>query len=385
MRSLPRRRGPTLLASVSVALLLAASSASAQDAPAHDDAVRVVSSGLGLTVGSAVGPDGALYVTDASAGTLVRVDPRTGRSRVVADGLPVQGAPGLGGPMDVAFLNGTAYVLVTLVGPDVGGTGVNGIYRIDRFPRAPGETATTAYRATLIADIGAFATANPPATDYFVPSGLQYAFVVHRGAFLVTDGHHNRVYRVTTSGEVSVAAAFENIVPTGIATRGRTVWMTEAGPVPHLPDSGRVVRLDLASQAAVPIASGARLAVDVAVDGSDVYVLSQGVLPDGAEPGTPALPDTGALYRVGRDGTMRLVVDDLDRPTSLQVIGRTAYVVTLDGEIGAVTLARSLEWRSGDTVGGRTVTTTSGFAAPGTDGDTTVLRQRPCGLCERPV
>ncbi|PVU83016.1 hypothetical protein DDP54_08380 [Cellulomonas sp. WB94] len=328
MRSLPRYRGLALLASVSVVLLLAASSASAHDAPPHDDAVRVVASGPGLTVGSAVGPDGALYVTDASAGTLVRVDPRTGRSLVVADGLPVQGAPGVGGPMDVAFLDGTAYVLVTFVGPDVGGTGINGIYRID------------GHGATPIADIGAFATANPPATDYVVPSGLQFAFIAYRGAFLVTDGHHNRVYRVTTSGEVSVAAAFADDVPTGITSRGRTVWMTFAGPVPHLPESGRVVRLDLASQSAVPIASGARLAVDVAVKGSDLYVLSQGQLPAGAEPGTPALPGTGALYRVAGDGTMRLVVDGLDRPTSLQIIGRTAYIVTLDGEIDAVSLAR---------------------------------------------
>jgi hypothetical protein len=36
---------------------------------------------------------------------------------------------------------------------------------------------------------------------------------------------------------------------------------------------------------------------------------------------------------VADDGHFRLVVDDLDRPTSLEFIGDTAYVVTLGGEV----------------------------------------------------
>ena len=33
-------------------------------------------------------------------------------------------------------------------------------------------------------------------TDFFVPTGVQYALEPYRGGFLVTDGHHNRVLRV---------------------------------------------------------------------------------------------------------------------------------------------------------------------------------------------
>ena len=47
--------------------------------------------------------------------------------------------------MDVAFIGKTAYALVTLVGPDVGGSDVVGIYRVD----GPDSF-------TVIADIGAF-------------------------------------------------------------------------------------------------------------------------------------------------------------------------------------------------------------------------------------
>ena len=91
--------------------------------------------------------------------------------------------------MDVAFIGKTAYVLVTLVGPDVGGDDVVGIYRVD----GPDSF-------TVIADIGAFALANPPSTPFDVPTGLQFALDIYRGGFLVTDGHHNRVLQVTLDG-----------------------------------------------------------------------------------------------------------------------------------------------------------------------------------------
>ena len=35
--------------------------------------------------------------------------------------------------------------------------------------------------------------------------------------------------------------AFGNIVPTGLAAAGRTLFMGQAGPVPHLPEDGKVV------------------------------------------------------------------------------------------------------------------------------------------------
>jgi len=47
-----------------------------------------------------------------------------------------------------------------------------------------------------------------------------------------------------------------------------------------------------------------------------------------------------ALMRVRPDGSMETVADGLDQPTSMQFIGHTAYVVTLNGEIDAISLHR---------------------------------------------
>lgn len=277
--------------------------------------------------GSTVGPGGALYVTEGAAGRISRVDPETGDITTFASGLP-KSIIGIGGAYDVAFIGGTAYALVTLVGSDVGGSDIVGIYRVD----GPDTF-------TVIADIGAFSSSNPPKTSFFVPTGVQYALETYRGGFLVTDGHHNRVLRVTLGGEVTELIAFDNIVPTGLEVSGDTVYMAEAGPVPHLPEDGKVVSFRPGSPTATEVASGGRLLVDV--EFSDVefgrsrnlYALSQGVFPVGAPDGAPALPNTGKLLKVNGDGTFTVVAEALDRPTSLEFIGSTAYVVTLGGEI----------------------------------------------------
>jgi hypothetical protein len=275
--------------------------------------------------GSAIGPGGAIFVTEGSAGRVSRVDPVTGAVSTFAEGLPPS-LVGIGGAMDVAFIGNTAYVLVTLVGPDVGGDDVVGIYRVD----GPDSF-------TVIADIGAFSIANPPETDFFVPTGVQYAIENYQGGFLVTDGHHNRVLEVGLDGEISEFKVFGNIVPTGLARHGNAIYMAEAGPVPHLPADGKVVSFG-PNSAVTEVASGARLLVDVEFGrGRTLYALSQGFFTPGNPEGSPADPDTGALLRVNGDGTFTTIVDELDRPTSLEFIGDTAYVVTFGGEVWKIT------------------------------------------------
>lgn len=285
------------------------------------DRTRLVA-GLAGGAGSTVGPDGALYVTETIAGRISRVDPRTGRVTTFADGLPPRVIP-IGGAMDVAFLGRTAYAIVTLVGSDVGGSDTVGLYRIDGR-----------HHATVVADIGTWATDNPPTTPFDVPTGLQYAMEPYHGGFLITDGHHNRVLFVTRRGEISEVAQFGNIVPTGLARAGNRVFMAEAGPVPHAAEDGKVMALDPRSGTATEIASGARLLVDVEAGRRHaLYALAQGDFdPDGA-PGSAALPNTGSLVKVNRRGTFTVLAGGLDRPTSLELIGRSAYVVTLTGEV----------------------------------------------------
>lgn len=284
-------------------------------------------SGLSNGFGSTVGPDGMLYVTESAVGRVTRIDPRTGARRTWASGLPTMNPDiGIGGAMDVAFLDGRAYALVTLVDPLVGGSSVDGIYRL-RHGAPP----------VLVADIGSWSLAHPPATDFFVPTGVLYAMEPWRGGFLVTDGHHNRVLDVRLDGTVSEFRTFTNTVPTGLERLGRTVLMAEAGPVPHRPEDGRVVAFTSGTGPVSVVASGAPLMVDVERGGHTLYALSQGTY-SGAPAGAPALPDTGSLQRVNRNGSLSPVATGLDRPTSLEVIGRNAYVVTLDGEVWRIRL-----------------------------------------------
>jgi hypothetical protein len=201
------------------------------------------------------------------------------------------------------------------------------------------------HRFTVVADIGKFAINHPPATQFDVPSGLQYALEPYRGGFLVTDGHHNRVYRVTLDGKVTELIAFGNIVPTGLAVRGKTIYMAEAGPVPHLPENGKIVSFGPKSTTATEVASGSPLLVDVEFGrGHTLYALSQGI-GSGGPAGSPALPNTGALVKVNRHGTFTVVTPHLNQPTSLEFIKNTAYVVTLGGEIWKIKGVSSPHYR----------------------------------------
>jgi hypothetical protein len=277
--------------------------------------------------GSAIGPDRALYVAEGVPGRISRVDPKTGAVTTFASGLPPSlfGVGG-GGVVDVAFIGKTAYALVTGVAPDAGGTDVVGIYRVD------GPTSFT-----VVADIGEWSTNNPP-THVFpidVATGFQYALEPYHHGFLVTDGHLNRVLRVTLDGEITEVIGFGDLVPTGLATSGNKVYLAEAGPAPHSPEDGKVVSVNpKKSPAATEIASGAPLLVDVEFGpGHRLYALSQGDFPVGDPPGSPALPNTGALVVVNKDGTFTVITDGLDRPTSLEFIGDTAYIVSLAGQV----------------------------------------------------
>lgn len=282
---------------------------------------------LAGSLGSTIGPAGDLFVPDPVAGSILRIDPKTGNYTTFTSGLPQVPDAGLGGITDVVFIGGTAYALVTAVDDPLFPTGqVNGIYRID---------GPNSY--TIIADIGAYNIANPPTGfDVELVTGVLYSIQTYHNGFLVTDGHLNRVLHVTLDGEIKIVRQFNNIVPTGIAVRGNQVYIAQAGPVPHLPENGKVVSFSTNSPSVTNVASGAPLVVDVEFGrGQTLFALSQGNF-SGNPAGSPALPNTGSLLRVNPDGTFSVIADQLDRPTSLEIIGNTAYIVTLAGDVWTV-------------------------------------------------
>ncbi|WP_432886987.1 ScyD/ScyE family protein [Kribbella sp. CA-245084] len=312
----------------------------APTASAHDRRGPVVtqlaSFGNGGSVtGSTIGPDGALYVTDGNAGSVLRIDRRSGRVTTYATGLPRKALPpgAIGGPVDIAFVGRTAYVLVTLVSGKLAGAPFgnsadkNGIYRLER---------NGGFR--VVADIGKWSVDNPPAPAFFIDTGVQYAMEPYHGGFLVTDGHHNRVLHVTRHGGISEVATFGNVVPTGLEVTNSRVFITLAGPNPHRPEDGKVLALRRGSPPR-EVASGASLLIDVERGpGGRLYALSQGQW-DGVGEGSPALPNTGRLVVVQDDGSLAPVVDRhgrelvLDRPTSMEFVGDTAYVVSVVGGV----------------------------------------------------
>jgi hypothetical protein len=324
MRNLMNRTRILMIIALSFLIVFGSGNAVAAKRISSGSTATLLTAGLASGSGSTIGPDGALYATEGAAGRISRVDPETGAITTFASGLPIWVFPPIGGAMDVAFIDETAYVLVTVVGPFVGGNpnDIAGIYRID----GPNSF-------TVIANIGEWSVNHPPKPAFFVPIGVQYAMQPFRGGFLVTDGHHNRVLQVKLNGEITEVIAFDDIVPTGLAVKGNTVYMAEAGPVPHLPENGKVVSFGLKSPTATLVASGARLLVDVEFGrGSTLYALAQGVW-NGLGEGSSALPNTGSLVKVNKNGTFTVITEGLDRPTSLEFIGNTAYVITLTGEV----------------------------------------------------
>ena len=322
-------RRTLMLAAIVLLLAFGADPAGAHHPPKAPEVKEIASFAApgctgGCGSGSTVGPDGALYVTDPKAGRVLRVNPWTGAMSEFATGLPPSTA-GIGGAMDVAFLGHRAYVLTTMVGPDFGQPGaVSGIYRIDRGGSA-----------TPVADIGTWSVENPPATGFFIRTGVQYSMQEHRGGFLVADGHHNRVLWVSRHGDIRELIEFDNTVPTGLETFGPWVLVAEAGPIPHRRRDGRVHAFRPGQSEAIQIAAGAPLLTDVEFGPHGLYALSQGVwtLPPTPEnEGQPASANTGRLLRV-HDGGFETVAARLDRPTSVDFIGTSAFVVTLTGKV----------------------------------------------------
>ena len=292
--------------------------------------------GLEELQGSTVGPDEALYVTAPLAGSIWRINPETGALTLFTTGLPKRNPDPFfqgGGVIDVAFRGGTAYALVTGVASDLdpARTDIVGIYRVD----GPDSH-------TIMADLGAWSVAHPPVSDHFVPTGWQYAFESHRDGFIVNDGHHNRILYVTLDGEITEMIAFGNVVPTGLALRGNTIYFTQAGPIPHLPETAKLMSLSPKPPITTEVASAAGLNVGLFVDvefgsGNTLYTLAQGIW-DGVFEGEPALPNTGALLKLKPNGTFSVIIEGLNQPTSMEFIGNNAYVVSLAGEVWEINL-----------------------------------------------
>ena len=284
-----------------------------------------------------VGPGGSLYVAQPATGEIWRVDPDSGAKTLYASGLPRRFSElPFGGVMDVAFIGSTAYALVSVVG--------------SVFPRRPVRLSPANRR-----DI-------PRERAYELDRRRRHRHVcVREPAVRVPvrcpDGSPVRAgdvsRRIPRDGRTSQPRASRHAGrhdhatdrvrrrrPDGAGHLRNTIYLAEAGPVPHEPQNGKIVSFEPGSSTATDVASGARLAVDVEMGrGRTLFALSQGLFPCGGDPacaGSPASHDTGALMRANGAGGFTTIADELDQPSSLEIIGNTAYVVTLGGEVWTI-------------------------------------------------
>ena len=148
-----------------------------------------------------------------------------------------------------------------------------------------------------------------------------------------------------------MAFASTDSVPTGLEVASGKVFVATAGPIPHLPSDSAInaVRRDgstkVVGQWAADYAGDRGLIVDVEKGRHHrLYGLLQGywdLEPTPENEGFPAAPNTGEIVIVGGDGTFTTVVRGLDQPTSLELVGRVGFVVTVTGTISRGWAARS--------------------------------------------
>jgi hypothetical protein len=331
----------TLLA---VAGAMFAATVSAQDGP-PPSAGTLLASGLVSTQGAAVGPDGALYVTEGGTGgdievtppddfpadepvpgfgltgRVSRIDPETGERTTEADGLPSLGNEEEGGfgLVDVAFSGATMYVLTT---GDADAFGQeewpNGIYRVN------GDDID------LIADISAFNRENPVEFPDAGPGGNPFALDIRGSEFFVTDGNYNRILRISSNGDINILTEFDNVVPTGLeAGTGGPVLMTQFGAFPHTASNSFLVSIALPTGTTTNVAGGFAQLIDVENGpGGATYALQFGSTDTSPE----GDPFSGKILSL-EGGTLTPLVTGFMLPTSLDFSGDTAYVTTLLGEV----------------------------------------------------
>ena len=225
-----RRRLTVFVAALAIMLVVPSSDALAHKPGDSGPVVTVLNSTAlgGLGSGSTIGPDGALYVTNGNAGTLVRIDPRNGSETVVGSGLPLAGRR-------VRWRDRR------------------------RLRRSPGVRARHRRRVRLSASpmrswasTASSATARSPSSPTWahgpqrtrprtptgsLAQGLQYSLDVWHNGFLVADAHLGRLIRVDLRGQISELVAFDSTdsVPTGLEVANGKVFVATAGPTPHLP------------------------------------------------------------------------------------------------------------------------------------------------------
>jgi hypothetical protein len=238
----------------------------------------------------------------------------------IVTGLPSSQTSPLSGELvsgvaDVQFLGNTLYGLLAGAGCSHGVPDTpNGVIRIN-----PDDSWQ------LVADLSAFQAAHPvlhrDPVDY-EPDGTWYSMVAVRGDLYAVEPNHQELDRITPDGQVSrvldLSVQFPGqsdwVGPTGLAYHGN-FYVGTLGMFPLNPGTQSIYKITPSGQLSVA-AAGLTAVVSVAFDhDGQLYALEAGTqnLPDAPFPA----PFTGKVVRVSADGTPQDVATGLAFPTAM--------------------------------------------------------------------
>ncbi len=322
------------------ALTVLASSAADASSGHPPSPVRTITSGLDGPFGLDVQSPRRAVITEADTGEITGVDLRTGAQRTLISGLP--------GPAGVATHGGKIYVVL---GAGGGGEGAP-------TPAYPPASVLVADRdgtgVRVLADLLAYELENnPDGQVQFNPAGEPYdalanpfAMVASPWGLLIADGGGNDVLRVDPrTGRVSTFFVPPNAttpaclepgaqanpgavgcdsVPTGVAVRGRYVYVSTLGA--ESPGAAAVYQLDGRTGKVVKVWPGFTSLTGIAVSpGGTVYVSE--VLygaPEGEGPPPPGF-DPSTVGRITRIQHGQITHAQVTMPTGLEYFDGRLY------------------------------------------------------------
>lgn len=187
-------------------------------------------------------------------------------------------------------------------------------------------------KLTRVADVGKFNDENPPppVNADAVPLGNPYDLVGLRDKLYISDGNYNRIIEADLpTGKLRQLAEF---LP-GPVTVGMTIgpdkniYVAQYGNAPYLPGSARIDRVTPAGKVTQGVVKGLTTAIDVAFakDGT-MYVLQYAGKFNAQK--LRYIENTGALFRIGKDGSKQPIVTKLMFPTALAFGPDDALYVT---------------------------------------------------------
>jgi hypothetical protein len=230
----------------------------------------------------------------------------------VIDGLPSaqSQAPDWQGVADVAFVGDRLFALIQ-------GGGCS--YGEEEIPRSVVEVDRAAGTFRVIADLGAFRRAHPPALtdDDLEPEGVYYSMIARRGRLYVLDANSSALLEVTLQGDVRRVVDFtaelgQHITPTALAWHG-VLHVGNLSEFPIVDGTASVFQVTPSGKVHTAV-QGLTAILGLAFDERKrMYVLETG---NGAGSGFPD-PGAGRILMVHPSGKREVIATGFTFPTAM--------------------------------------------------------------------